>query len=163
MFRFLDLLIASDDGFRTHRRRTFEIRPLVYRVDAVAAIVFLCRFVRVTIEYGPVIQSYFTKNRINDFRTEPLCTFLTFILKIHANRECKAPTSRVPLRFFVLSDAVFHEFHTDNRYVFTRFSKRFDESDRTRPSSAVSGGGGNPSLFGYFFCRSEQRADFPTT
>lgn len=136
MSRFLDRSVVSVDGFRiptggelsefVHSCTVWMRSPQSYFYTPVWS-----RNDRVL--PGNSIVFYEESNKRFSDGEKPLCTFLTFILKIHANRECKALTS--PLRFFVLSDAVFHEFRTDNRYAFTRFSKRFDESDRTRPSS----------------------------
>lgn len=72
---------------------------MVYRSDVNAAIIFLCLFVRITVEYGferSVIQSYFTFEEESNKRFSDrekrftsvtgLCAFLMFILKIYANR-----------------------------------------------------------------------------
>lgn len=88
----------------------------MYRFDVVAAIVFLCRFVRVTVEYcfeHPVIQSYFTfeeesNKQFSDREKRSVRYGTLYVLNVYLENLCEqSVTSRVQSRFSVLSDTVF--------------------------------------------------------
>lgn len=156
MSRFLDRSVVSVDGFRiptggelsefVHSCTVWMRSPQSYFYTPVWS-----RNDRVL--PGNSIVFYEESNKRFSDGEKPLCTFLTFILKIHANRECKALTS--PLRFFVLSDAVFHEFRTDNRYARLHGFRK----GSTRAIALVPRLGGKKSIVvrQFFFFWSEQR------